>query len=92
MKGECRCMRKVVVSWHTPDNEGTAQVIQHDVQVRLLIALTLPCLTALATTTRDSRYEKKHSPIHTYCGHQSSLICFIHLLRSMASSMFNPRA
>ena len=24
-----------------------------------------------------------------YCGHQSSLICFLHLLRSMASSLFN---
>jgi len=30
--------------------------------------------------------------IHTYCGHQSSLICFIYLLRSMASSLFNPHA
>jgi len=36
-----------------------------------------------------SRYKKKHSPPHTCCGHQSSLICFIHLLRSMASSLFN---
>ena len=32
---------------------------------------------------------RKHSPTHTYCGHQSSLICFLHLLRSMASSLFN---
>jgi len=29
---------------------------------------------------------------HTYHGHQSSLICCIHLLRSMASSLFIPRA
>jgi len=35
------------------------------------------------------RYEKKHSPTHTYCGHQSSLISFLHLLRSMASFTFN---
>jgi len=27
-----------------------------------------------------------------YRGHQSSLICFLHLLRSMASSLFNFRA
>jgi len=36
-----------------------------------------------------TRYQKKHSPTHTYCGHQSSLICFISLLLSMASSLFN---
>jgi len=27
----------------------------------------------------------KHSPTHPYRGHQSSLICFLHLLQSMAS-------
>jgi len=31
-------------------------------------------LWILSTTTRVSRYQKKHSPTHTYCGHQSSLI------------------
>ena len=30
-------------------------------------------------TTRVSRYQKKHSPTYTYRGHQSSLICFLHL-------------
>ena len=40
----------------------------------------------LSGTTRVSRYQKKHSPTHTYRGHQLSLICFLHLLRSMASS------
>jgi len=34
----------------------------------------------------------KHSPTHTYCDHQSSLTCFLHLLWSMASSLFNLRA
>jgi len=47
-------------------------------------------LWILAGTTRVSRYQKKHSPIHTYRGHQSSLICFVHLIRFMASSLFNP--
>ena len=50
------------------------------------------CFTALGIlsgTTRVSRYQKKHSPTHTYHGHQSSLICFLHLLRSMLSSLFN---
>jgi len=35
---------------------------------------------------------EKRSPAHIYCGHQSSLICFLRLLWSMASSLFNLRA
>jgi len=42
-------------------------------------------------TTRVTRFKKKHSPTYTYRGHQSSFICFIHLLWSMASSLFNRR-
>jgi len=34
-------------------------------------------------TTRVSWYQIKHSPTHTYHGHQSSFICFFHLIRSM---------
>jgi len=49
-------------------------------------------LWTLSGTTRVSRYQQKHSPTHTYRGSQSSLICFLHLLRSMASSLFNPCA
>jgi len=33
----------------------------------------------LVGTTQVSQYQKRHSPTHTYCGHQSSLICFLHL-------------
>jgi len=42
-------------------------------------------------TTRVSRYQKKYSPTHSLW---SSIIhiCFLHLLRHMASSVFNPRA
>jgi len=36
-----------------------------------------------------SRYQKKHSATHTHPDHQSSFVCFLHLLRSMASSIFN---
>jgi len=49
-------------------------------------------LWILSGTTRVSRYQKKHSPTRTYRGHQSSLICFIHVIRFVASSLFNPRA
>jgi len=48
-------------------------------------------LWILSGTSRVSRYQKKHSPTYTYHGHQSSLICFIHLLLSMASSLFSTR-
>jgi len=44
------------------------------------------------TVTRVSWYQKEHSPTHTYCGHQSLLIYFLHVLRSTASSLFNLRA
>jgi len=47
-------------------------------------------LWILCWINRVSWYQKKCLPTYTYCGHQSSLICFIHLLRSMASSLFNP--
>jgi len=38
-----------------------------------------------------SRYQKNHSPSHTYRGHQLSHISFIHLIWSMASALFNLR-
>ena len=47
---------------------------------------------ALWILSRTTRYQKKHSPTHTYHGHQLSLICFFHLTRSIASSPFNPRS
>ena len=49
-------------------------------------------LWILSTTTRVSQYQKKRSPTHTYRGHLSSLICFIRLIGSMASCLFNLRA
>ena len=49
-------------------------------------------LWILSGTNWVSRYQKKHSPTHTYRGHQSSLIWFLHLLQSMASFVFNLHA
>jgi len=49
-------------------------------------------LWILSGTSQVSRYQKKQSPIHTYRGHQSSLICFLHVIQSMASSQFNLHA
>ena len=36
--------------------------------------------------------EEAFTPTHTYRGHQSSLICFLHRIWSMASSLFNLHA
>ena len=43
-------------------------------------------------TTRVGRYQKKHSPTHTHPDHWTSFINFLHLLRSIASSVFSLRA
>ena len=59
---------------------------------RLLHYNHFMALWTLSRTTQVSWYEKKHSLTHAYRGHQSSLICFLHLLRSTASSLFNLRA
>jgi len=46
----------------------------------------------LSRTTRVSRYQKKHSPTQQSSWSSIISICFLHLLRSMASSLFNPCA
>ena len=46
----------------------------------------------LSGTAQVSQYQKKQSPTHTYPDHQSSFISFLHLLRSIASSLFTLRA
>ena len=43
-------------------------------------------------TTRVGLYQKKHSPTHTHSDHWTSFIIFLHLQRSMASSLFILRA
>ena len=46
-------------------------------------------LWTLSGTTWVSQCQMKQSPTLIYCGHQSSFICFLHLLRSIAFSLFN---
>ena len=43
-------------------------------------------------STRVGQYQKKHSPTHTHPDHRTSFINFLHLLRSIASSLFSLRA
>ena len=49
---------------------------------------TQPFNGLLSGTIRVSRYQKKHSPTHTHPDHRTSFITFLHLQRSMASSLF----
>jgi len=53
---------------------------------------THPFNGLLSGTTQVGRYQKKHSPTHTHPDHQTSFIIFLHLQRSMASSLFILRA
>jgi len=46
----------------------------------------------LSGTTRVGRYQKKHLPAHTHPGQRTSVITFLHLQRSTASSLFSLRA
>jgi len=50
---------------------------------------TLHRAPAPSGTTWVGWYQKKHSPTHTHPDHQTSFINFVHLLRSIASSLFN---
>jgi len=43
-------------------------------------------------TTRVGRYQKKHAPTHTPPEHWTSIINFLHSVRSIASSLFSLRA
>ena len=53
---------------------------------------TQPFNGLLSGTTRVGQYQKKHSPTHTHPDHRTSFIMFLHLQRSMASSLFSLRA
>ena len=53
---------------------------------------TQPFNSLWSGRTRVGRYQKKHSPTHTHPDHRTSFIIFLHLQRSMASSLFILRA
>ena len=53
---------------------------------------TQPFNVLLSGTTWVGRYHKKHSPTHTHPDDRTSFIIFLHLQRSIASSLFSLRA
>ena len=55
----------------------------------LLVSIThtQPFNGLLFGTYLVGRYQKKHSPTHTHPDHRASFIIFLHLQRSMASSL-----
>ena len=64
------------MSWNPWKSPGSGDV---NFLVSVLLTHTHNRFTALwnlSATTRVSRYQKKHSPTHTHCGHQSSLSAF----------------
>jgi len=86
--GSCQSMKSVddFHGW----NQQSMSLLSFDTHTHT--HTTVLQLSGLSGTTRVRRYQKKHSPTHTYRGHQSSLICFQRLLWSMASSLFNLHA
>jgi len=70
--------------WHPTNNVGSS--VLHYV---LTATILQPFYSPFSGTTRVSQYWKKHSSTHTYPDHQLSFISFLHLLRSIASSLFN---
>ena len=53
---------------------------------------THPFNVPFTVTAWVRRYQKKHLPTHTHPDHHTSFINFLHLLRSIACSLFNLRA
>ena len=50
---------------------------------------TQPFNGLLSGTTPVGQYQKKHSPAHNHPDHRISFIIFLHLQRSVASSLFS---
>ena len=71
---------------HAPSPMNCVNTLQHKQQQQQ------PFNDGLSGTTRVGRYQKKHSPAHTRPGQRTSFITFLHLQRSMASSLFSLRA
>jgi len=79
----CRVAVNTVWSHMTSDLSSALEVcFKQDVLNKLMF--TLLCFTQpfygsldFVGTNQVSRYQKKHSPTHTYRGHQSSFICFL---------------
>jgi len=68
------------------------QALLLTVLVRTTQTHTQPFNSPWSGTTRVGRYQNKHSPSHTHPDHRTSFINFLHLLRSIASSVFSLRA
>jgi len=60
--------------------------------VHLFVNTHTPFNGLWSETTQVGRYQKKHSPTHTHPDRRTSFINFLHLLQSLASSLFSLRA
>jgi len=82
----------VVMMTFAPPPVEAWGVVMNASSLCLLHTHTQPFNGLLSGTTRVGRYQKKHSPAHTHPDHRTSFIIFLHLQRSMASSLFILRA
>jgi len=93
----CLCTGTAI--WHVERSEtftsSTSLLMphqQHEKNNTVNNTHTQPFNDPLSGTTRVGRYQKKRSPTHTHPDHQTSLINFLRLLWSIASSLLNLRA
>jgi len=68
--------------WQTERWSGRPARIMSALLTMLIESDVLTTTTVLRPLSRLSRYQKKHSPTHTYADHKLSFISFFHLLWS----------
>jgi len=87
----------IVFSWHTDrprygDSNSPHLMLCIAVRPNNTHTHIQPFNNLWSWTTRVGQYQKKHSPTHTHPDRRTSFIIFLHLQRSMASSLFILRA
>jgi len=77
------CVKKLKKNWQS----GKHTLLLHTTKTHTHTH-TQPFNGLLSVTTQVGRYQKEHSPAHTHPDQRTSFIIFLHLQRSMASSLF----
>ena len=80
------CSLLIIRLWLINCDNATNQMMKND---QPTYTHTQPFNGPLSVTTLVGLYKKKHSPTDIHPDHQTSFINFLHLLRSIAYSLFN---
>ena len=86
------CLKKTTLMWHIVTDAVHRRKQNFTMERVTTHTHTQPFNGPWFGTTRVGRYQKKHSPTHTHLDHRTSFINFLHLLLSIASSVFSLRA